>query len=196
MSRQNKIEGSVQFVISKVWSGLLHRLDRFPQQQHIAAMLFNPTPETLQVCMGFRQTLAAGSLGFEQKGNGIESEAVHTFVEPEVDHPKHGLLDRRVGVVEIGLMSQKAMQVVALRHGIPLPVGGLEMAEQHGSIAVRRRVIAPDIKIPFRGAIGGPAGSLKPGMQVAGVVQHQIQDDLHPLVMGRSQEAVERSKIA
>ena len=70
------------------------------------------------------------------------------------------------------------------------------MTEQHGGIAVTRRVITPDVEIMFRTALGCPAGALEPGVQITGVVKHQIENDSHPLFVGCGQKAMESRQIA
>ena len=92
-------------------------------------------------------------------------------------------------------MTQKPVQVVLLRHRIPLPIGGFEMTEQHGCIAVTRRVITPDIEIMFRAALGCPASALEPGVQITGVIEHQIENDSHPLIVGCGQKAMKGREI-
>ena len=93
-------------------------------------------------------------------------------------------------------MTQKPVQVVLLRHRIPLPIGGFEMTEQHGGIAVTRRVITPDIEIMFGAALGCPASALKPGVQITGVIEHEVENDSHPLFVGSGQKAMECRQIA
>ena len=93
-------------------------------------------------------------------------------------------------------MAEEAMQVVLLRHGIPFPVGGLEMTEQHRGIAVALGIVTPDVDIPLRASLRGPARPLKPRVQIAGVVQDQVKDHPHALPVGSGQKAMKGRQIA
>ena len=196
MGRQNKIESPMQLVIREVGSRLLHRLNGLAEKQHLPLVGFHALTQALEKVMGFRQPLAACSFGFKQKRNGVQPETIHPSLQPEVHNLQHRFLHRGIGVIQIGLMPQEPVQVVLLRHWVPLPVGGFEMTEQHRGVAVTRRVITPDIHIVFRAALGGPAGPLEPRVQITGVIQHQVENDPHPLVMGRGQKAMKCRQIA
>ena len=92
-------------------------------------------------------------------------------------------------------MTQKTVQVVLLGNRVPLPVGSLEVPEQNRCLCIALGVVAPDVHIPLRTALGRPAGPLEPGMQVTGVVQHQVQNHAHALAVGRREEPVEGGEI-
>ena len=158
-------------------------------------MVINPLAQTLQEGMGLRQSLTAGPLLLAEKGNSIESEAVHPTVQPEIDDLQHRLLHPWIGVVEIGLMTQEPVQVVLLCNRIPLPVGRLEMSEEDWRIAVALGIVTPDVDIALRAVLRGPARSLEPWMEIAGVIENQVEDDAHPLAMSRREKAMERCKI-
>ena len=92
-------------------------------------------------------------------------------------------------------MTQETVQVVLLGDRIPLPVRRLKVPEQNRCLGVALGVVAPDVNIPFRTALGSPAGPLEPGMQVTGVVKHQVQNHAHALAMGRREEPMEGGEI-
>ena len=196
MGCEHEVEGSVQFVLRQIGGCLLHGLDRFPQQQHFSSHGIHTGPQTPQEGMGLRQPFTTSPLLLKQKRHRIKAKAVDPTLQPEVNHLEHGLLHPRVGVVEVGLMAQETVQVVLLRHWIPLPVGRFKVPEQHRGVAVAGWVVAPDVHIPFSAALRGPAGSLEPGVKVAGVVQHQIENHAHALAVGCRQKPMERRQIA
>ena len=61
MGGEHEVERSVQFVIRQIGSGLLHRLNRLSQQEHITTMGIHPLPQSLEEGMGCWQPLAAGA---------------------------------------------------------------------------------------------------------------------------------------
>jgi len=127
MGGEGEVEGSVQLVFIQIRHGLIHRLNRFGQEQHLRfaaplAVLLNPLAQPSEEGMGFRQALAAGSLPLKQKGNGIEAEPIHAPLQPELHHLEHGLLHGWVVVVEVGLVMQEAVQIKLSSLWIPLPV--------------------------------------------------------------------------
>ena len=145
--------------------------------------------------MGFRQALTTRSLGFKKEGNRIETETVHASFNPKIHHIEHLLLHEWAVVIEVGLMAQKTVEVVLLRHLVPFPVRRLEMAEQHWSICVALGVIAPDIHIPLRTTFWSPTGTLKPRMERAGVIQHQVHHHLDALRVGSNQDPMKGRQI-
>ena len=73
--------------------------------------------------MRCRQTFAAGAFLFTQKRHGIQPESIDAAFDPEIHHIQHRLLDQRVVVVEIRLMTQESMEVVLPGYLVPFPVG-------------------------------------------------------------------------
>ena len=67
MRCQHEIKGTMQLVIRQIGGGLLHRLDRLPQQQHITLVGFHSLTQTLEKRMGLRQPLTACAFGFKQE---------------------------------------------------------------------------------------------------------------------------------
>jgi len=70
------------------------------------------------------------------------------------------------------------------------------MAEQHWGAAVALGVVAPHVKVPLRAARCGKPCSLKPGVELAGVVKHQIENHLQSVAMGCLDQSMQRRKIA
>src|SRR5581483_10170099 len=91
----------------------------------------------------------------------------------------------RVVIVQIGLVGKKTVPVVRFRNRIPGPVGFLGVRENDARVTKFLYRVAPHIKIAFRGTRRTRTGSLKPGMLVGRVVDHQLDHDLQaPLVRG------------
>ncbi len=143
---EHDVEGGVQLSLRQVGGRFAHGLDRLGQQQDVTAAGVHLPPHALEEGMGFGQPLAAAALLLEQEGHGIEPEAVHPPLQPEVHHAQHRRLHRRLGVATV--------------------------------------VVAPHVEVAFGTAGGHPAGPLEPGVQRAGVVQHQIEDHADAAAVG------------
>ena len=70
------------------------------------------------------------------------------------------------------------MPIVGLDHGIPRPVGRLEVFENDSCLLVFLRRVTPDIEVALRTAGFSPPSPLEPGMLIGGVIDHQLGD--HP----------------
>src|SRR3954468_23176334 len=66
---------------------------------------------------------------------------------------------------------------IGFGHGIPRPVGWLEILEDDTRVLVLLRGIAPDVKVPLRATSRRPARSLKPWVLIRGVIDNQFSDD-------------------
>ena len=111
-------------------------------------------PQLLEVVVGFGQVFAVGAVSLKEVGHGIQAKAVHPKVDPEVDDLEDFFLHRRVVVVEVRLVSIKAVPIVGLGHGVPGPVGGLEVLKDDAYVLVLVWGIAPDIVVAVLGAGG------------------------------------------
>jgi hypothetical protein len=79
-------------------------LIRLGEQHSPLVSRVHPLPQLLEEGVGLGEVLAHGALPFVQIGDGIEANPVHPCVQPEVESVEHGLVHRRVLVVEVGLM--------------------------------------------------------------------------------------------
>jgi len=91
---------------------------------------------------------------------------------------------------------KKAMPVVLAGYGIPGPVGVLEVLENDPHILILPRVIRPDIVCPLFGVFGRLTGTLKPGMRIRGVVDHQFGNDFQVALVRLFHEMLEYGDIA
>ena len=110
---------------------------------------------------------------FDQRVGDVDPESVDTAIEPEAQHAGEHLADLGVVPVQVGLPAVEQVQVpLAVRHLSP------------GRAAeVRRPVVRQPVGIeePVAGALrrAWPGGQrlLEPGMLVAGVIGHDVDED-------------------
>ncbi len=140
--------------------------------------------------MGFEQVLAVGALALEQVGNGVEPQAVDAAIQPETQHVEHGLADARVVEVQVWLVAEEAVPVVAPRLAVPGPVRRLGIGEDDPCVAVALVGVAPDVVV-VRGRLGVGARLLEPGVLIRGVVHDQLGDDPQSVPMGGGDELLE-----
>ena len=93
-------------------------------------------------------------------------------------------------------MAEKPVKEILAGHLIPFPVRRLEMAKEHRGIRVAMRVITPHVDLSFRAALGCPSSALKPGMEGAGVIHHQIHHHLEALRVSSSEKTMKRCQIS
>ena len=111
------------------------------------------------------------------EGDHVLAEAVHPLVEPEAQDLFDLLAHEGIVHIEIRLLDGEQVQIVFPAHFVPLPGLALKHAVPVvGQLAVRSGG-TPDVIVGV--GIDAAAGFLKPLVLVAGVVDHQIHDDLH-----------------
>ena len=99
--------------------------------------------------MRFREIFTIRSFPLEQIRHRIQTKAVNADITPEINYLENFLLHPWVIIIEIGLVMKKTMPVILLSHFIPTPVAGLEILENNPDIFILRRVIAPNVIVPF-----------------------------------------------
>ena len=72
--------------------------------------------------MRLRQVFATGAFALVEIRHGVQPQSVHTQVHPEIQHPEHLLMDRRMVEVQIRLVKKKTVPVVGIRHRVTSPV--------------------------------------------------------------------------
>ena len=133
--------------------------------------------------VGAGQVLAVGALRLGQVGDGVEAEAVHPGARPEADDVVDRLDDRRVAVVEVGLVGEEAVPVELAALDVVGPVGLLGVHEDDAGVVVAGVVVGPHVEVPVR-SLRVRAGGLEPGVGVRGVVDDHVDDDADPALMG------------
>ena len=76
----------------------------------------------LQHGVGLGQVLVVGPLAHAQVRHGVEPQRVDAEVEPELHHVDHRFDDRRVVVIQVGLVREEAVPVVLAGDRIEGPV--------------------------------------------------------------------------
>ncbi len=143
--------GHVAFVtLAKIRPNVCWRLRHFGQKHAVLIVLVQETTHGLKDGVRLRQIGVVGALTFAQIRDGIETEAVHTEVEPEAHGLQHRVKDEGIGVVEVRLLGEKAMPVVGLRHRVPGPVRGLDVSENNRCASIALVRVAPDVEIAGR----------------------------------------------
>ena len=141
--------------------------------------------------MRFGQVFAVGPLALEQVGDRVQAQAVHAHVQPELEHLEDGLAHGGAVEVEVGLVVEKPVPEIRLRHRVPRPVRRFEVLEDDSRVQVLVGLLAPDVVVALdRTGLRLP-GALEPGVLVAGVVDHQFRDDPQPAVVGFLEELPE-----
>ena len=122
--------------------------------------------------------------------NRIQPESIDPLVEPETQNvvdfgPHLGILP-----VEVGLLPGEVVQVVGPRGGVVAPGIALlvEMALAVGRTAL---LLGPPEVVVVVGVFPRGAGLAEPGMLVAGVIQHQVEEETHASCVCFVQEPVE-----
>ena len=182
--------------VAEVRRGILRPLVGLGEQHASRVLGVDVGAQPLQDSVGLGQVLAVRALALVEVGDGIEAQPVDTHVEPEVEDLEHGLLDHRVGEVEVGLVGVEAVPEVRLGHRVPRPVRGLEVLEDDAGVGVALGVVAPHVGVTLGRAARRTPGALEPRVLVGRVVDDQLGDDAEAAVVGGGEEAPELAQVA
>ena len=120
----------------------------------------------------------------------VEAEAIDAAVQPEPEHVDGGLARLGVVQVDLGLLLQELVEVVLAAQRVVGPGGSAKHAEP----VVRRRAVlarvGPDIPVGLVAGAGFQA-LLEPGMEVARVGEHLVEDHLEAAAVGLGNQALE-----
>ena len=141
--------------------------------------------------VGLGEALAGGAVALDEVGNGIETEGIDAEVEPEAHGFEDFFEDGGVVEVEVGLVVEEAVPVERLRGVIPGPVGFFGVGKDDGGVFVDLVGGGPDVEVAFGRAGESVAGFLEPGVLVGGVVDAELDEDLHVALVGGCEEALE-----
>ena len=191
---EREMESHVALVaaaLAKVGGGIFGPLIGLAQQHAVAIIFIHMLAEPFQKGVRLGQVLATGVLAFVEVRHGVQPQAVHPQVEPEVHHFEQGFVHGGRGVVQVGLMGEEPMPVIGIGRMVPVPIGVLDVLEDDAGVVVFRGGVAPDIKIAPAAAGPGPPGALKPRMLVGSVVEHQFGDDPQPPAVRLAQKCFE-----
>ena len=88
-------------------------------------------------------------------------------------------------------MAEEAVPEVLLRDLVPGPVRLLGVGEDDARAAVELVVVAPDVEVALRRALGRLARGLEPGVLVGGVVDDELGDDAQAAAVRLDDEGAE-----
>jgi hypothetical protein len=100
-------------------------------------------------------------------------------------------ISSRTIVVEVGLMGEETVPVVGLRNFIPGPVGFFCIGEDDAGFFEELIGLRPDVEVSLGRAWWGQARTLEPRVLVAGVVDDELDHDLHAALMGGVEDQLE-----
>ena len=143
---------------------------------------------------GRHQVIVGQTFFFGDVGDDVLPEAVHPHVQPEAQNPLHFLPHLGVVHIQVGLLHGEQVQVVfppnlVKRPGFPLKEGIPVVGELPAGLSG-----TPDVVVGV--GVDALAAFLKPFMLVAGVVHHEIHDDLHVPGVGTLQHLFKRLHAA
>ena len=141
--------------------------------------------------MRLRKIFTVRTISLNQIWNGVHAQGIHTHVQPEAHHLQHFFQHSGVIKIEVGLVREEAMPEIFLRNGVIGPVGLFRISENNASVTVFVICRAPHIELALRRACVSMSSSLKPGMLIGGVVDHQFDHHLHVAVMRSFQKCAE-----
>ena len=189
---EGEVEGHVALVaIAEVGADVGGPLVGFGEDEAVGVALVDGGADFFDSGVGFGEAFAAGSVALVEIGDGVHAHAVYAEVEPEAHGFEDFFEDGGIVEVEVGLVGEEAVPVEGLGGVVPGPVGGLGVFEDDGDIFVALVGGGPDVHFALGGAGWGVAGGLKPGMLVGGVVDDELDDDLHVAAMGFGEEVLE-----
>src|SRR5580704_12289361 len=89
-------------------------------EQHSAGELFvESLSKILKNGVSLRQILTIRSFPLRKIGNRVQPEAIDSRFQPELHYAPHFFSNRWVVVVEVRLVTEKAVPVVGLRNRVP-----------------------------------------------------------------------------
>ena len=121
---QWEMESHMAFVpIAEIGNGVFRPLVGFGKKHAVTVFCVDVSAQAAQFVMGLREVLPIGPLSLMQVGNGVESQAVDTEVQPEIEYFDNRLAYQWVVPVQIRLMREETVPVVGLGLGVPGPIG-------------------------------------------------------------------------
>ena len=171
-------------------------LVRLGEQHPVLVRGVELAPHPLQHGVRLRQVLVVRALAHAQVRHRVEPQRVDAEVEPELHHVDHRVDDRRVVVIEIGLVREEAVPVVLPGDRIVGPVRFLGVGEDDPRLRKLLVGVAPDVELALGRSRRRVPRALEPRMLVRRVVDDQLDQHLDvPLVRGVDErlEVVERA---
>ncbi len=160
------------------------------QQHAVRVLRVDLRAHALEVVVRLGQVLAVGAVALVEVRHGVEPEAVHAEVEPEVQDLEHRRLDLGVVVVEVRLVREEAMPVVGAGLVVPGPVRHLGVGEDDPRVLVAMDGVRPDVPVALR-VVRARARLLEPRVVGGGVVHHEVGDHADAALVGGLDEVAD-----
>ena len=189
---QREVEGHVALVaVAEVGTDVCGPHVGFGEDEAILVFGVDDGADLFDLDVGLGDVFAAGAVAFDEVRNCVETEGVDADVEPEAHGVEDFFHDARIVEVEVGLVGEEAVPVVLLRDFVPGPVGFFGVGEDDADAFEELVGVAPDVHVAFGRAFGGEARGFEPGMLIGGVVDDELDHDLHAALVGGVEELLE-----
>ena len=189
---QRKMKGHVTFIaIAEVRTHIGRPLISLCQNESIGVFSVDGRADGLDRAMGLRQILAGCSVAFDQVRNSIHAQRIDSHVEPEAHGLEHLFDHCGIIEVEVRLMRKKTMPVIGFGNFVPCPVRFFRVGKDDARIFVELVRIGPNIHRARRRAYRSKSRRLEPRMLIAGVIDYQLDHDLHIALVGRIEKRPE-----
>ncbi len=180
--------------------GVVLVADGTPPAEHVVALGLEHIVEVVEgqplfVPVGSRVPrsdlgVGAQQVVLDQSTGHVDSEATDPAVQPEAQDPVELLDHGRVAPVEVGLFRQEQVHVVLAGGLVEGPGRAAEVADPVvGRAAVGARS-GPDVVVAVV-AVGTGEGVAEPGVGVAGMIGHQVDEDPQAPLAGGGDQGVE-----
>jgi hypothetical protein len=185
-SRHNrKMEGHVAFVaFAEIRTNVGRPLVRLRKKHARGISLIQFPSDSFDDRVRLRKILAVCSVTFDEIRNRIQTEAIHSQIQPKTHRLKNAFNYFRIVEIKIRLVRKKSVPVIGIRNGIPSPVRFFRIGKNNSNIAVLLVGVAPNVDVAFGRAGRSPSRHLKPGMLVGSVIDNEFDDDPQVSFMG------------
>src|ERR671918_1687464 len=160
--------------ITEILDHILRPLIGFSKQQGVGITLFNKSSQCPKKIVRLRQVFAVSFFSLEKVRSGIYSKSIDAKLKPERNNVEHRLAYFRIVVVEIGLMTKKAMPVESPGLLIPGPIRTLSVREYDPCLRVFLIRVAPNVPMTFW-RIRRASCLLKPAMAIGGLIDDEVR---------------------
>ncbi len=189
---QREVKGHVALVaVAEVGADVGRPHVGFGEDEAVLVLRVDDAADFLDLDVGFGDVLAGGAVALDQVRDGVEAKGVDAHVEPEAHGPEHLFHDARVVEVEVGLVRKEAMPVELAGDLVPGPVGLFRVGENDADARVELVGVGPDVHVALGRAFGREARGLEPGVLVGGVIDDELDHDLHASQVGGVHELLE-----
>src|SRR5215468_4351422 len=120
----------------------------------------------------------------DEEPHHVDAKPVDAALQPELQDIEHGLPNRGIAPVEIGLLAQEAVQIILSGGRIERPGRPTKLRYPVVGWPAVGPGIAPDIPVALAAEAGG-AALLKPRMSVRCVVGYEVENDFQMAVVRR-----------